>query len=76
MGTFLDEEGILHEFLAMYTAQKNGFVERKNRTLIEMARMMLYNTTSVAGKQTKYRVCNRASVVKMRTARQSADNLK
>ena len=39
--TFLDEEGIPHEFSATYTPQQNGVVERKNRTLIEMARTML-----------------------------------
>jgi hypothetical protein len=38
---FLDEEGIKHEFSAPYTPQQNGVVERKNRTLIEMARNML-----------------------------------
>ena len=38
---FLDEEGIKHEFSAPYTPQQNGVVERKNRTLIEMARTML-----------------------------------
>ena len=38
--TFLDEEGISHEFSATYTPQKNGVVERKNQTLIEMARTM------------------------------------
>jgi transposase InsO family protein len=38
---FLDEEGIKHEFLALYTPQQNGVVERKNRTLIDMARIML-----------------------------------
>jgi transposase InsO family protein len=27
---FLDEEGIKHEFLAPYTPQQNGVVERKN----------------------------------------------
>ena len=41
MDTFLDEEGISHEFLATYTPQQNADAERKNRTLIEMARMML-----------------------------------
>ena len=39
--TFLDEEWISHEFSAMYTPQQYGFIERKNRTLIEMARTML-----------------------------------
>jgi transposase InsO family protein len=38
---FLDEEGIKHEFLTPYTPQQNGVVERKNHTLIDMARTML-----------------------------------
>lgn len=38
---FLDEIGITHEFSTAYTPQQNGVVERKNRTLIEMARTML-----------------------------------
>jgi transposase InsO family protein len=38
---FLDEKDIKHEFLARYTPQQNGVAERKNRTLIEMARTML-----------------------------------
>jgi transposase InsO family protein len=38
---YLDEEGIKHEFSAPYTPQQNGVVERKNRTLIVMARTML-----------------------------------
>jgi hypothetical protein len=37
---FLDEEGIKHEFLAPYTPQQNGVAERKNCTLIEVARTM------------------------------------
>ena len=40
--TFLDEEGISLEFSATYTPQQNRVDERKNRTLIEMARMMLH----------------------------------
>jgi transposase InsO family protein len=35
-------EGIKHKFLAPYTPQQNGVAERKNRTLIEMARTMLH----------------------------------
>jgi transposase InsO family protein len=35
---FLDEEGIKHEFLAPYTPQQNGVAERKNCTLVEIAR--------------------------------------
>jgi hypothetical protein len=38
---YLEEEGINHEFSAPYTPQQNGVVERKNMTLIDMARMML-----------------------------------
>jgi hypothetical protein len=38
---FLDEEGIKNEFLIPYTPQQNGVAQRKNRTLIEMARTML-----------------------------------
>jgi hypothetical protein len=38
---YLEEEGIKHEFSAPYTPQQNGVVERKNRTLIDMVRMML-----------------------------------
>jgi transposase InsO family protein len=38
---YLDDEGIKHEFSAHYTPQQNGVAERKNRTLIEMARTML-----------------------------------
>ena len=38
---YLDELGITHELSAPYTPQQNGVVERKNRTLVEMARTML-----------------------------------
>jgi IS30 family transposase len=38
---YLDQEGIKYEFLAPYTPQQNGVAERKNRTLVEMARTML-----------------------------------
>jgi hypothetical protein len=38
---YLEEEGIKHEFSAPYTPQQNGVVERKNRMLIDMVRMML-----------------------------------
>jgi transposase InsO family protein len=38
---FLEEEGIKHEFSSPYTPLQNGVVERKNRTLLDMARTML-----------------------------------
>ena len=46
---FLDEEGIKHEFSTLYTPQQNSVVERKNRTLIDMARTMLdeYKTPDI-----------------------------
>ena len=44
---YCDEVGIKHEFSSTYTPQQNGVVERKNRTLITLARTMLdeYNTS-------------------------------
>jgi transposase InsO family protein len=43
---YLEEEGIKREFSAPYTPQQNGVVERKNMTLIDMARTMFgeFNT--------------------------------
>jgi transposase len=38
---FLEEEGFKHEFSSPYTPQQNGVVERKNRTLLDMARKIL-----------------------------------
>jgi transposase InsO family protein len=38
---FCDEKGIKHEFSSKYTPEQNGLVERKNRTLIDIARSML-----------------------------------
>jgi transposase InsO family protein len=38
---FLKEESIKHEFSSPYTPQQNGVVERKNRTLLDMAMTML-----------------------------------
>ena len=39
---FCSKHGINHNFSAPRTPQQNGIVERKNRTLEEMARTMLY----------------------------------
>ena len=41
MDEFLSGEGIFHQYSAAYTPQQNGVAERKNRTLIDMARTML-----------------------------------
>jgi transposase InsO family protein len=38
---FLSDEGIRHQYSAAYTPQQNGVVERKNRTLLDMARSMM-----------------------------------
>ena len=46
-----DEKGIKHEFSTKYTPEQNGLVERKNRTLIDMAKSMLsgYNVLDSFG---------------------------
>src|SRR5664279_199727 len=41
MDEFLSDEGIRHQYSAAYTPQQNGVAERKNRTLIDMARTMM-----------------------------------
>lgn len=38
---FCQDQGIQHQYVAPRTPQQNGFVERKNRTLQEMARATL-----------------------------------
>lgn len=38
---FLRERGIKHQFTVAYTLQQNGLAERKNRSLMEMARCMM-----------------------------------
>jgi transposase InsO family protein len=44
---YCDEKGVKHKFLAKYTLQQNGVVERKNQTLINMVRSILleYNVS-------------------------------
>ena len=40
---FCKHRGIVHEYTIPYTPQQNGVAERMNRTLMEMARSMLYH---------------------------------
>nr|GFA45239.1 retrovirus-related Pol polyprotein from transposon TNT 1-94 [Tanacetum cinerariifolium] len=42
---FFDEVGITQQFSAARMPQQNGIVERRNRTLVEVVRTMLYNTS-------------------------------
>nr|GEX07053.1 putative ribonuclease H-like domain-containing protein [Tanacetum cinerariifolium] len=46
---FCDEKGISQNFFSPYTPEQNGVAERKNKTLIEAARTMLFG--SVFSKQ-------------------------
>jgi len=39
--SFCSDQGLEHQFSSPYTPPQNGVVERKNRTLVEMARTML-----------------------------------
>ncbi|GJU51192.1 retrovirus-related pol polyprotein from transposon TNT 1-94 [Tanacetum coccineum] len=41
LAKFFDEVGITQQFYAARTQEKNGFVERRNRTLVEATRTML-----------------------------------
>ncbi|KAK1614560.1 hypothetical protein QYE76_020077 [Lolium multiflorum] len=41
LNDFLSEEGIRHQYSVAYTPQQNGVAERKNRTLLDMARSMM-----------------------------------
>ena len=41
LNDWLSDEGIKHQYSAAYTPQQNGVAERKNRTLMDMARSML-----------------------------------
>jgi hypothetical protein len=41
LNDFLSDEGIHHQYSSPYPPQQNGVAERKNRTLMDMARTML-----------------------------------
>ena len=44
---YCEEIGIKHELSCPRTLQQNGVIERKNRTLQEMARTMISDTDSI-----------------------------
>lgn len=39
---FLNQQGIAHQLTAPYTPQQKGVSERKNRTVMDMSRCLLY----------------------------------
>ena len=41
LNAFLKDKGIIHQCTISYTQQQNGLAERKNRSLMDMARCML-----------------------------------
>ena len=43
LATFCNDQGTHQEFSSPKTSQQNGIVERKNRVVQEMARVMLHN---------------------------------
>ncbi|KFK33802.1 hypothetical protein AALP_AA5G062200 [Arabis alpina] len=45
MKAFCEDHDISHQFSAPWTPQQNGVVERKNRTLQEMARAMIHGSS-------------------------------
>ena len=45
---FCEENGILHNFSTTRTPQQNGVVERKNRSLQEMSRIMLNDNSTLS----------------------------
>jgi hypothetical protein len=55
-----DDFGIRHQFSAKYTPQSNDFVERKNRTLIDMAKSTLseYNVSQSFWAEAINTACN------------------
>ena len=40
---FCAREGIIREWTAPYNSEQNGIAEQKNRTIVEVARAMLYD---------------------------------
>ena len=40
---FCDKEGIRREWTTPYNSEQNGLEERKNKTIVEATRVMLYD---------------------------------
>ena len=56
---FCEKHGIFHEFSSPRTPQQNGVVERKNRSLQEMARTMIHeNNLGYSERSKAYRLYN------------------
>ena len=55
--------GMKHEFSTKYTPQSNGLIERKNMTLIDMARSMLneYNVSDAFWAEAINTACHASS---------------
>lgn len=71
--SFLKSEGIQSQFTAPSTPQQNGVAERKNRTLIEMARCLLTNEN--LPKFLWAEVVNTANYIQNRTITKGADSI-
>lgn len=44
LDSFLTQRGTMHQTTAPYTPEQNGVAERNNRTVVEMARCMLFES--------------------------------
>lgn len=71
--SFLKSEGIKQQFTAPYTPQQNGVAERKNRTLIEMARCMMED--SGLPKYLWAEAVNTANFIQNRTITKGANSI-
>ncbi|GJV10022.1 retrovirus-related pol polyprotein from transposon TNT 1-94 [Tanacetum coccineum] len=73
--SFCDEKGISHNFPSPYTPEQNGVAEKKNRTLIEATRTMVYSTRKQQIKET-YHVTFDESMEVIRFTNTSVDKIR
>lgn len=71
--SYLSENGIKTQFTAPYSPQQNGVAERKNRTLVEMARCLL--TDAELPKYLWAEAVNTANYIQNRTITKGADSI-